>query len=101
MAQHTPGPWESHYQFSPERKVLQVQARQYPPVARVYAHSGQAVAEANANLMAAAPDLLAALEGLRSMSSVDLDAEPKVQRLQHKRLQDAADAAIAKAKGGA
>lgn len=65
MADHTPGPWESHYMFTPESKHLEVQTAEGRPLAHVYAGGvEQAEVEANAEVMAAAPQLLTALRNL-------------------------------------
>lgn len=69
MSQHTPGPWETSRDAVPAHHVQ----------ITVYAEAdGQRVAtvfreEANARLVAAAPDLLAACESALSLAQIDAD----------------------------
>lgn len=106
---HTPGPWRyisrnlddkapwcSRIPFAIERALGTAVA----PVADIVANPlvevcDQPHAEANARLIAAAPDLLAALEALRSHVSFDArtDSQTKLDAMR------AADEAIAKAEG--
>ena len=94
---HTPGPWKfvkhsnySHY-FG-RVKTLQ-EGRNYPGVALVE-HNGRTISkeevEANANLIAAAPELLEALEEMYEKCNISPDDAPHRVK---------ARAAIAKAKG--
>lgn len=90
MSKHTPGPWVAADNRSPVRIVHQASA---DCIAMVYltdpvTKKRDATHEANAKLIAAAPDLLAALQAV----AWHLDA-----RLIDARLIDAARAAIAKA----
>ena len=92
-AKHTPGPWTMHP--SPHGAEVRSLAKiAWCGAAARYGKSGDQIidaaeARANAHLIAAAPDLLAACEALvRSGSFYDLDAK-----------MFAARAAIAKAKG--
>jgi hypothetical protein len=57
---HTPGPWECEHMHTSICAGNQILARVYYGDGRTYAES-----EANAKLMAAAPDLLAALRQIR------------------------------------
>ncbi len=89
--QHTPGPWEI-------RRDTDVTGY---PVFSIAGMSGEqkrdvVTLDANARLIAAAPDLLAALEDLRAEALAWLRKDPEaVSRL----TQDVVDAAIAKARG--
>lgn len=62
VTQHTPGPWRQ--EFAQSLLVLANRPEGERIVAGVWGHSDEALAEgyANARLIAAAPDLLAALE---------------------------------------
>lgn len=60
---HTPGPWGWTYDGSKDYSIGSADDPQAKPVAHVYAwQRNYNQAEANCNLIAAAPDLLAALE---------------------------------------
>lgn len=98
MAEHTPGPWH----LEVEADALHV----YSPVEEVlhftdagWDESTRATFEANARLIAAAPDLLAALEDALSCVAIcpDHGVVPGARADRY----DAARAAIAKAKGEA
>lgn len=104
MNKHTPGPW------SIKRGTITweiVSESEY--VGRVYSTSrsedisDDAEGVANAALIAAAPDLLAALRGvIRSAAYESGQAEPSLRELTVGiKYLDAARAAIAKAEGGA
>jgi len=62
MSAHSKGPWIATQEFANRWRVDQVPATYYP-VAAVYGHGDLSVIEANARLLSAAPDLLAALKG--------------------------------------
>jgi hypothetical protein len=86
--QHTPGPWETN---RAARGGIGVYTRQGATVCKVTqwrGSLGQATTEANAALIAAAPDMLAALM-LAEQNATDRTALAAIR------------AAIAKAKGGA
>lgn len=84
---HTPGPWRSAPSIRGSQGERLICADDTPPLARVYFVRGQR-AGANARLMAAAPDLLEALQWVLSAHGEQLhDAF------------DAAHKAIAKATG--
>lgn len=57
---HTPGPW--HRNIAPARKYPVIFAGRNTHVAKIIPTGRDAEDEANANLLAAAPELLAALE---------------------------------------
>ncbi len=63
MTKHTPGPWMDSYRFTPAQAHLEVYASGVRCVAKVFnADFTQAEKEANARLIASAPDLLEALK---------------------------------------
>ena len=80
---HTPGPWHEGSYRSIES--------QSGTICEVYSHMGIAEADANQKLIAAAPELLAALEWIVNQPTGSMYAE----------VREAARAAIAKATGGA
>lgn len=88
MSKHTPGPWEHEvHELSEGFSAI------------VYGSNGQRIgtdhlSEANARLIAAAPDLLAALRDM--VGQHDLNPERLLSAMH---LWDAARAAIAKAEG--
>ena len=101
MTTHTPGPW--HIATEPDSGNYAITVKSpgiSSHVANIFAgrlceeHGGSAYA--NARLIAAAPDLLAALEALRG----DLLRYPN-DDARREMIVDAADAAIAAARGGA
>lgn len=117
LAQHTPGPWELHglaVYASPEKRSFGGPAREYlrpvccmevveggdhpdyknDPTTRNVRLPGDAEAEANARLIAAAPDLLAALEDIIRLTETTDIWLPISWK-------DDARAAIARANGGA
>lgn len=102
-AQHTPGPWkaESAKDYASGRhddKRWTVHANGMPLIAIVDQYRGQA--QANARLIASAPELLAALERVAE----DLEyfaSEVPPSKDECGAMAKAARAAIAKAKGGA
>ena len=92
MTEHTPGPWEieDHYHFS-YRWISGPEHSQLAQVVWCMEDEDRSPeCEANAHLIAAAPDLLEALEALVLDESKEYIPT---------RLWDAARAAIAKAKG--
>ena len=88
-ARHTPGPWVC------DGAILEFEGARFGQVAYVLEKEGEPfyASAANARLIAAAPDLLEALQELlshwRDGSSFDEDAEARIEA--------ACDAAIAKA----
>lgn len=106
-AQHTPGPW--HWDSDPIKgdplgRVRFQVTTIGKTIAQTYYSSSDKHAEADTRLIAAAPDLLAALEDSISALRAALDQEIKNDAreewlsIKRKRL-DAARAAIAKATG--
>jgi hypothetical protein len=90
-AKHTPGPWAWVYDGSSDYSIGEAEDPQAKAVAGVYAWGRDYdTAEANCALIAAAPDLLAALKELVAHSSCRAGDVPMWQ---------AAEAAIAKAEG--
>jgi hypothetical protein len=90
MSTHTPGPWKfALFEHAPNEAFVQWRAG-YAEV-----HGSRAGREANARLIAAAPDLLAALQAL-----VDLDDGDSPALWAHSGDFERARAAIAKATGG-
>jgi hypothetical protein len=69
MANHTPGPWLARELISGHWQVVQDDSAQQ--IAGVYATAGDS---SNARLIAAAPDLLAALEGILEGGALDTTA---------------------------
>ena len=96
MTQHTPGPWEID---RAARGGIGVYTRQGAMVCKVTQWGGplgQTTTDANAALIAAAPDLLAALQDIMAESSRDDDDHDVIATIQ-----GLCRAAMAKAKGGA
>jgi hypothetical protein len=87
-SQHTPGPWVIHRPNDSERIDINAEGSFY--IAEVI--GGMTAQEANAHLIAAAPDLLEALEELEALGSLELPQRRDAALLKAK-------AAIAKAKG--
>lgn len=106
-AKHTPGPWgvrkgfsSGTYEIYPKRPGEKVSFRgaRWAEIATVEGASKGESARANANLMAAAPDMLEALESITlamNKMSDDTDVFTLLQEIK------AAQYAISKAKGGA
>jgi hypothetical protein len=103
---HTPGPWQ--FQANSTDTALLIEGDVL--VASMSWHSSsrqrhplRSESQANARLIAAAPELLAALQALHRMCR-DCDLETQAQRpteQQYNDAMDAAEAAIAKAAGAA
>jgi hypothetical protein len=71
---HTPGPWTAAEQFDGDESLgIAVSARRQE-IVRIYDIGGEGFA--NARLIAAAPDLLAALRGVVLCADARGDAEP-------------------------
>jgi hypothetical protein len=95
-AKHTPGPWKAvdcRHQFNGQIRIWKDALPTEPMIANVLAKNPNA--EANARLIAAAPELLEALEKIRNLERRNFreawDMLQEVDRL--------AGAAIRKAKG--
>jgi hypothetical protein len=110
-AQHTPGPWVADMHFATRnggRTWVPVLRPGNDPVPIAVVHVsvdgyGREESEANARLIAAAPDLLAALHGMIGLVQLIVPTLPKEQREAvegNHRLVDAR-AALAKVEGGA
>ena len=99
-AGHTPGPWDFVIANNTERPCIKIVDREGEEVGVVFYGTGrdQAEAEANALTMTSAPDLLAALEGLRERLREHIKFN--VRKHAHLMIADvAADKAIRKARG--
>jgi hypothetical protein len=92
MNTHTPGPW--HRNISADGKYPTVFAGRNQHVAVASQQKDSAETEANISLIAAAPDLLDALQDLLDVVGVRID-DPRIVQF------DRARAAIAKAGGAA
>lgn len=103
QAQHTPGPWVTADSFGPLKDGTSVQAAKggehAPLIASCTGSFGREGAQANARLIAAAPELLEALS-LCVVAIQDEDPEPLPGTVWHKPL-ERARAALAKARGEA
>lgn len=82
MSKHTPGPWKDKRLYPDTLYLCHVMIE--PSVAGLWAPPGNTVAEANAALIAAAPDLLEMLKELResvtdAYKSGRIPAEPFVR----------------------
>lgn len=98
MSEHTPGPWDVKPDLIGyvEASIADDKGASISPIAVVFEHSeyGRSLpAKANTRLIAAAPDLLAALEGLLAAFDSDFH-DLMIAKL-------AAKAAITQATGGA
>lgn len=91
MSKHTPGPWmyEPSTQARYSWLVLTADFDEDRNVGTVICRTSDGISEADARLIAAAPDLL---EFARECARVDSDCGPMIR--------DAARAAIARAEGG-
>lgn len=91
MSEHTPGPWSVHRWRAGKLRFISVnEDAQDTPIARLYERLD---INANARLIAAAPDLLAACEEALTLWSV---GEPEPDELF---IHDKLQAAITKARG--
>ena len=98
MSKHTPGPWQWTQHFDP---TISIYKDGFGQIARLY-DSSAGTGKANARLIAAAPDLLEALQGI--LGYFDSGNSVSVSQATIKARSDevkAARAAIAKATGGA
>lgn len=97
---HTPGPWRVQSFLQEGWLIVENRSR---CVCRCYAykegHANDMEQEANARLIAAAPDLLEALEECRGQLAL-IESKSAYEQPFVLRLIARADAAIAKAKGG-
>ena len=89
MSKHTPGPWQWTQHFDP---TISIYKDGFGQIARLY-DSSAGTGKANARLIAAAPDLLDALQRLLNAENDEYLTPIGVRNL--------ARAAIAKATGGA
>ncbi len=103
-AKHTPGPWRDDPvrdndtgDFADSRIEIRDDDGGY--IARAFAHTNHGVLQANARLIAAAPDLLAALEELSDAVGSTAQATMYHYCRRVREAQEAARAAIAKARG--
>ena len=94
-AAHTPGPWYFNERSKQRQPIIASEATPNS-VAVVYDHASDEQVQANAHLIAAAPELLASLEGLLAESMVDVSEQVDIRARQVQ-----ARAAIAKARGNA
>lgn len=89
---HTPGPWHTIQSYNPEKAVIAaspyVLDSRKEIVASAHMNVPESERQANANLIAAAPDLYAALHAIFYADEDD----------DHEDLMAAADAALAKAR---
>ncbi len=93
MNKHTPGPWDAHHHESTDTYTIHVAGRSWESWA--IAHVGDCTQdEANARLIAAAPDLLDALRQWAAAER-DSDMEEMANAIRSR------DAAISKATGEA
>jgi hypothetical protein len=88
MSQHTPGPWHWTDHVSPHITIYAKNDQKIVVLTEPFYRDSQGVGVANADLIAAAPDLLAACKAAHEFSRVFSDSY--VQMLAH---------AIAKAEG--
>ncbi len=97
MTEHTPGPWTTE-PTTDHAAAVRVMDEQEVTVALCYQQPGDTwTAEANAALIAAAPELLAALAALVTYDTAD--AEPPAPDTREYEILKAARLAIAKAEG--
>ena len=95
ITQHTPGPWGAET----GGEEIYVQGRGNPSgTVAIVAARRSVTALADAHLIAAAPDLLAALTQLLDLAQVDDDADIDAL-MRYGKAQEAAHAAIDKAEG--
>jgi len=91
--QHTPGPWSYHYERTINRHIVRSGFAGERNICVTYGAGATSYeCAANARLIAAAPELLEALEGL-------LNLEPPLLSAKEKKAYAIARAAIAKATG--
>lgn len=91
MNKHTPGPW--HIFYIPDGRPHQIEAETKPAIGSIYVHNPDC--QANAHLIAAAPDMLEALEeSAQWWGDHEILTEPELA------LANRLEAVIAKAKGG-
>ena len=96
--QHTPGPWTI---YKTQTGALSINKTSKVPIAMVGGsswHLGQAIAGANARLIAAAPDLLALAERIAPQEPMWFPGNPQLEALINGWIMTAR-AAITKAKG--
>jgi hypothetical protein len=79
MSEHTPGPWEISYGKIRPARPIEGYTLGYAPICIVRGDKrlhGNGVREANARLIAAAPELLEALKDLEEYVSNNIICEP-------------------------
>jgi hypothetical protein len=97
---HTPGPWQVEYYTGDHGRptvVKKTPGRVGNPISAVtilFTHDGDAVTEANARLIAAAPDLLAAC--IQALSSIEVDEESHLRQVVGDVLREAIAKAVAR-----
>lgn len=101
-ANHTPGPWHADggaaHILGQSSRAIRTHCANYPTVAYVAGYDDEN-GEANARLIAAAPDLLAALKALDDCYCQVNDSLTRDERINHRKVLLAARQAIAKATG--
>ena len=102
MSAHTPGPWKvvRHPRIAHVDSETSVGSGANGMASVAWLTGGRVGQEANARLIAAAPDLLAALEAL-VLAAPDSDAWSVAATRELRAARDLAEEAIAKARGGA
>ncbi len=96
MSKHTPGPWEIAPSKRSDNYCIYAIDRQYG-IGEAWNLNGESQNEANARLIAAAPDMLAALRYVE-MRCVSDAAYPH-SSIEDRRMRDLVVAAIARAEG--
>lgn len=91
MSKHTSGPWQWTQHFDP---TISIYKDGFGQIARLY-DSSAGTGKANARLIAAAPDLLEALQGM-----IEVVSNTEYGEIDRKLAVKDARAAIAKATGG-
>ena len=86
MTKHTPGPWTMHPRFDDGAEVCAIAPVAWCSVASTHGASGSQVidvdeARANARLIAAAPDLLAALHHISLASQNSMSSKEECGRI--------------------
>jgi hypothetical protein len=95
-AQHTPGPWENH-KWNCEEHQISAKGGTIALVSHSHTLVSEAEADANARLIAAAPDLLAALRDVLAHTGMEIITEE--DQIRWTSVLEDAKAAIAAAEG--
>ena len=99
MGKHTPGPWEVRLSMGSQSIAYDISSDDGRVCSSPrWATPREDEALANARLIAAAPDLLEALEAIMHAHQADIEFDPDPDSPAHDAW-DMADAAISKAKG--